>query len=71
MRPATAPVAAQRAALLAEAAREMDDLQLFIPIAAPIRWSLVRAGSRASQGTASARHTLTDLDQRLNREGAR
>ena len=37
----TAPVAAQRGALLAEAARKMDELQLFIPIAAPVRWSLV------------------------------
>jgi peptide/nickel transport system substrate-binding protein len=64
-------VAAQRAALLAEAARKMDDLQLFIPIAAPVRWSLV---SRRIEGFAGNRfgiHTLTDLDQKLNREGAR
>ena len=66
-----APVAAQRAALLAEAARKMDDLQLFIPIAAPIRWSLVSARIEGFAGNRFGIHTLTDLDQRLNREGAR
>jgi len=65
-----APVAAQRGALLTEAARKMDELQLFIPIAAPVRWSLV---SRRIEGFAGNRfgiHTLTSLDQKLNREGA-
>jgi peptide/nickel transport system substrate-binding protein len=67
----TAPVAAQRAALLAEAARKMDDLQLFIPIAAPIRWSLVSGRIEGFAGNRFGIHTLTSLDQKLNREGAR
>ena len=32
----------QRGQLFLEAARLMDDAQLFIAVAAPIRWSLVR-----------------------------
>ena len=67
----TAPVAAQRAALLAEAARKMDDMQLFIPIAAPIRWSLVSGRIEGFAGNRFGIHTLTSLDQKLNREGAR
>jgi peptide/nickel transport system substrate-binding protein len=67
----TAPVAAQRAALLAEAARAMDDFQLFLPIAAPVRWSLVSGRIEGFAGNRFARHTLTSLDQKLNREGAR
>ncbi|MEO6581203.1 MAG: ABC transporter substrate-binding protein [Sphingomicrobium sp.] len=66
-----APVAAQRAALLAEAARKMDELQLFMPIAAPIRWSLVASRVEGFAGNRFGIHTLTDLDQKLNREGAR
>jgi peptide/nickel transport system substrate-binding protein len=65
-----APVAAQRGALLAEAARMMDDKQLFLPIAAPIRWSLVSDRIEGFAGNRFARHTLTSLEQRLNREGA-
>ncbi|MEO5612704.1 MAG: ABC transporter substrate-binding protein [Sphingomicrobium sp.] len=67
----TAPIAAQRAALLAEAARKMDDLQLFIPIAAPVRWSLVSGRILGFAGNRFGVHTLTSLDQKLNREGAR
>ena len=49
-----APVAAQRAALLAEAARLIDEAALFLPIAAPIRWSLVSpTDSKVSPRTAS------------------
>ncbi len=66
-----APVGAQRAALLAEAARKMDDLQLFIPISAPIRWSLVAGRIEGFAGNRFGIHTLTNLDQKLNREGAR
>lgn len=66
-----APVADQRAAMLAEAARKMDDLQLFIPIAAPIRWSLVAGRIEGFAGNRFGIHTLTSLDQKLNREGAR
>ena len=57
----TAPVAAQRNALLADAERLIQEQTLFLPIAAPVRWSLV---SRALPGFAEnrfARHTLTDL----------
>jgi peptide/nickel transport system substrate-binding protein len=57
----TAPVAAQRNALLADAERLIREQILFLPIAAPVRWSLV---SRALPGFAEnrfARHTLTDL----------
>ena len=66
-----APVAAQRGALLAEAARKMDDLQLFIPIAAPVRWSLVSGRIEGFAGNRFGIHTLTSLDQKLTREGAR
>ena len=66
-----APVAAQRAALLAEAARLIDEAQLFIPIAAPIRWSLVSGRIEGFAGNRFARHTLTSLEEKLNREGAR
>ena len=55
----TAPVAAQRAALLAEAARKMDDQQLFIPIAAPVRWSLV-AGRNRGLRREPLRHPYAD-----------
>jgi peptide/nickel transport system substrate-binding protein len=66
-----APVAAQRGALLAEAARLMDENQLFIPIAAPVRWSLVSDRIEGFAGNRFARHTLSSLEERLNREGAR
>lgn len=65
----TAPIAAQRVALLSEAARRMDDAQLFLPITAPIRWSLVSARIEGFAGNRFARHTLTALDQKLTREG--
>ncbi len=66
-----APVAAQRAALLAEAARLMDGAQLFLPIAAPVRWSLVSNRIEGIAGNRFGLHTLTSLDQKLTREGAR
>ena len=66
-----APVSAQRAALLAEAARLMDEAQLFIPIAAPIRWALVSGRIEGFAENRFARHSLTSLEDRLNREGAR
>ena len=65
-----APVAAQRGALLAEAARRMDDVQVFLPIAAPIRWSLVSNRIEGFAGNRFARHTLTSLEERLNRDSA-
>jgi peptide/nickel transport system substrate-binding protein len=63
------PVPAQRSALLAEASRQVDSLQLFIPIAAPIRWSLVSARITGFAGNRFAVHTLTGLEQKLDRTG--
>jgi peptide/nickel transport system substrate-binding protein len=61
------PVLAQRSALLAEASRRIDDLQLFIPIAAPVRWSLVSPRISGFAGNRFAVHTLTGLEERLDR----
>jgi len=63
------PVAAQRSALLAEAARRIDSLQLFLPLAAPIRWSLVSPRVTGFTGNRFAVHTLTGLEQQLERTG--
>jgi len=57
------PIPAQRYALLAQAASRIDDAQLFIPIAAPVRWSLVSGRIQGFAGNRYARHTLTDLEQ--------
>ena len=57
------PVPTQRYALLTQAAGRIDDLQLFIPIAAPVRWSLVSIRVQGFAGNRYARHTLTDLQQ--------
>ena len=65
-----APVAAQRAALLYEAAQLVDAQQLFIPIAAPVRWSLVSERVEGFAGNRFAIHTLTGLGERLMRERA-
>jgi peptide/nickel transport system substrate-binding protein len=62
-----APIAAQRAALFLEAARMMDDAQLFFPIAAPIRWSLVSGRAPGFAENPFARHTLVGLaDTRIS-----
>ena len=55
------PVPAQRYALLGQAAARIDDAQLFLPIAAPIRWSLVGQRVQNFSGNRYAYHTLTDL----------
>jgi oligopeptide transport system substrate-binding protein len=55
------PDSAQRARLFLEAARMMDDAQLFIPIAAPIRWSLVSGRAPGFEENPFARHTLIGL----------
>jgi peptide/nickel transport system substrate-binding protein len=57
------PIPAQRYALLAQAAARIDELQLFIPITAPVRWSLVSSRVQGFAGNRYARHTLTDLQQ--------
>jgi oligopeptide transport system substrate-binding protein len=62
------PVPAQRYALLYQAAGRIDDAQLFIPIAAPVRWSLVSDRIQGFAGNRYARHTLSDLQQRPNGE---
>lgn len=64
-----AAILPQRAALLQQAAAEIDDKQLFIPIAAPIRWSLVSSRIAGFAGNRFAIHTLTELEQRLDRTG--
>ena len=57
------PIPAQRYALLTQAAGRIDELQLFIPITAPVRWSLVSARVQGFAGNRYALHTLTDLQQ--------
>ncbi|MGI8705596.1 MAG: ABC transporter substrate-binding protein [Sphingomicrobium sp.] len=63
------PVLVQRSALLFEASKGIDSLQLFIPIAAPIRWSLVSGRISGFAGNRFAIHTLTGLEQGLDRTG--
>jgi oligopeptide transport system substrate-binding protein len=65
----TTPIPAQRYALLFDAARRIDEAQLFIPLAAPVRWSLVADRITGFAGNRYARHTLTDLEQRPRRGG--
>ncbi|HVI05361.1 MAG TPA: ABC transporter substrate-binding protein [Sphingomicrobium sp.] len=62
------PVPDQRYALLAQAAARIDDMQLYIPIAAPIRWSLVSGRVQGFSGNRYARHTLSDLEQQPARD---
>jgi peptide/nickel transport system substrate-binding protein len=63
-----APVPAQRYALLGQAAGRIDDERLFIPITAPVRWSLVSGRIQNFAGNRYARHTLTDLTQQPGRD---
>jgi peptide/nickel transport system substrate-binding protein len=65
-----APVAAQRGALLAEAARMIDEETLYLPIAAPVRWSLVSPSVSGFATNRFARHPLTGLQQKLSRQRA-
>ena len=62
-------IPAQRNALLAQAAQRIDQLQLFLPIAAPIRWSLVGSRVEGFAGNRFGRHTLTGLGEKPSREG--
>ena len=55
------PDSAKRAQLFLEAAQMMDDAQLFIPVAAPIRWSLVSGRAPGFAENPFARHTLVGL----------
>ena len=63
-----AAIVAQRNGLLTQAAQRMDEDQLFIALAAPIRWSLVSTRVQSFATNRFARHTLTSLRQRLDRE---
>jgi len=56
-------VPAQRYALIVQAAARIEDAQLFLPITAPVRWSLVSARIADFVGNRYARHTLTDLQR--------
>lgn len=64
----TSLIAAQRGALLAEAARMLDQETLFMPIAAPIRWSLVADGLPGFAENIFARHPLSGLRDKPGRE---
>ncbi|HET9811941.1 MAG TPA: ABC transporter substrate-binding protein [Sphingomicrobium sp.] len=63
------PVLAQRSALLVQASQRMDSQTLFMPLAAPIRWSLVTPRITGFAGNRFAIHTLTGLEDQLNRTG--
>jgi len=62
------PVPAQRYALFVQAAALIDGGELFIPIAAPVRWSLVSARIQNFAGNRYARHSLTDLEEKPSNE---
>ena len=61
-------IAIQRAAMLAEAGRLIDQEVLFLPIAAPVRWSLVADGLPGFAENIFARHPLSGLRSAPNRE---
>lgn len=63
-----AVIAIQRAAILAEAGRLIDDEVLFLPLAAPIRWSLVAGGLPGFAENIFARHPLSGLRNAPSRE---
>jgi peptide/nickel transport system substrate-binding protein len=65
----TTSVLPQRSALLLDASRQIDSEQLFLPIAAPIRWSLVSARITSFAGNRFALHTLIGLEQKLDGSG--
>jgi peptide/nickel transport system substrate-binding protein len=51
----------QRGRFFADAERIMRDEVLFIPVAAPVRWSLAARGVQGFAENRFGRHTLTDL----------
>ncbi|HEU0310787.1 MAG TPA: ABC transporter substrate-binding protein [Sphingomicrobium sp.] len=65
------PDASKRTQLFMEAAQMMDDAQLFIPVAAPIRWSLVSGRAPGFAENPFARHTLVGLTDIGTRSGLR
>ena len=62
-----APDAAQRGALLGQAAALIDEANLFIALAAPVRWSLVGDRATGYQENRFTRHSLADLLRRAPR----
>ena len=58
-----APVPAQRYALIEQAAALIDEQALFLPIAAPVRWSLVGQRIESFSPNRFARHSLVGLEQ--------
>ena len=62
-----APDAAQRGALLDQAAALIDEATLFIALAAPVRWSLVGDRATGYQDNRFNRHSLADLMRRTPR----
>jgi peptide/nickel transport system substrate-binding protein len=64
----TSLISPQRAALLAEAGRLIDQENLFLPIAAPVRWSLVADGLPGFAENIFARHPLSGLRDKPGRE---
>ncbi|HWC55968.1 MAG TPA: ABC transporter substrate-binding protein [Sphingomicrobium sp.] len=62
------PVPAQRYAFFVQAAALIDGGELFLPIAAPVRWSLVSPRVQNFAGNRYARHTLTDLEEKPTNE---
>ena len=56
-----APTIAERAAQLAEADARLAEISAFIPLAAPLRWSLVSRQLRAFQDNKRAVHPLDQL----------
>ncbi|MEO8142470.1 MAG: ABC transporter substrate-binding protein [Sphingomicrobium sp.] len=62
-------IADQRAAFMSEAARLIEEDMLFLPLTAPVRWSLVGPRIEGFAENIVARHPLTGLNDRLRREG--
>lgn len=61
-------IARDRAALFQAAATQIDEAQLFIPVAAPVRWSLVAPSISGFVENPFGRHTLVGLKNRRARE---
>ena len=64
-----APNSAQRAAFFAQVSQMMDDEQLFIALAAPVRWALVDDRAAGFQENRFARHPLTGVMRRAPSRG--
>jgi peptide/nickel transport system substrate-binding protein len=65
----TAPTSAERQALLASADRALTDVTAFIPLAAPVRWSLVSPRLTGFQPNPAGRRFLGSLVAARRRAG--